>query len=447
MTSTPVSVGTRNYFQGQMPTTVSSGGDTTNSFSEILKNQKSEQRTEQEKQPLSQEKQARQVADAKPQSSREVVRKGSTETPSEEKVPVQDAVETAETKLLEETAEELEISMEELLEILGSLGLTPLALLQPENLQTLVLAAAGETDACSMVTDEGLFQTLQSLNALAEEVTAEIAQTTGKEPEEVQELLTQLTEENDESPATLGLQEQPAEEAGEEEPLQEVRRQPEAENGTAQQGTEPDGSQIMLERSMDGSARQGAEQPSGGDNQNMPLQVQTPQLPAQEAAQIGEAVPETYFDTDTELILQQITDYMRGQVTEGMSELEMQLHPESLGNLHVRLTAKEGALTAQFTAQNETVKAVLESQMIQLKETFREQGVTVEAIEVTVQSHRFDQQYSGGSGSAKEEERQPGRPARRRINLDLPSEEEMTEEEQLAAEMLRESGGTVDYSV
>lgn len=449
MTSTPVSVGTRNYFQGQMPTAVSSGGDTANSFSEVLKNQKSEQRTENEKQPVSQEKTSPKVADGKTKTARDVVRADKTDSAEavsdETAVPVQDAVEKAASDMLEKTAEELEIPVEELMEILNSLCMTPMDLLQQENLQAVVLAAAGETDACSLVTDEQLFQTLQSLNDALEDTVAEIAQATGKEPEEVQELLNRFAEENTQGVTETEQYGQPAEASDEEKPLRESKKQYEPQQSQTAAGTEPDGGQIMLERSMSGSTGQGSEQKAGAETQGMPAQVQTVQLQTQEAVQTVETVPAAHFDADTEMILRQITDYMKGQITEGVSELEMQLHPESLGNLHIRLTAKEGALTAHFTAQNETVKVALESQMIQLKETFREQGVTVEAIEVTVQSHRFDQQYSGGSSSAQEDGKQPGRSARRRINLNLP-EEELAEEERLAAEMLRESGGTVDYT-
>lgn len=446
MTSTPVSVGTRNYFQNQMPTAVSSGGDTTNSFSEVLKNQRSEQRTENEKTPVDREKQYSKSADGTAKTARDVVRADSKEIATDEAaLPVQDAVEKAASEMLEKTADELEISVEELMEILNSLCLTPMELLQPENLQAVVLEAAGETDVCSLVTDEQLFQTLQCLNDMLEDTVEEIAQATGKEPEEVQQLLAGFAGENAQDTAETVLVEQKPEASGEEKTYRETKKQsePQQTQTTAEAGQ--DGGQIMLERSMSASTGQGSEQRSGADTQSMPAQVQTVQLQTQEAVQTAETVPTAHFDADTELILQQITDYMKGQITEGVSELEMQLHPESLGNLHIRLTAKEGTLTAHFTAQNETVKAALESQMIQLKETFREQGVTVEAIEVTVQSHRFDQQYSGGSSSAKEDGRQPGRQARRRINLNLP-EEELAEEDQLAAEMLRESGGTVDYT-
>ena len=163
-----------------------------------------------------------------------------------------------------------------------------------------------------------------------------------------------------------------------------------------------------------------------------------------ESIQPGESVYE-YFDTDTENILRQITDYMRGQVTDGVSEMEMQLHPASLGTLHIHLISKEGVLTAQFTAQNETVKAALESQMVTLQDTFREQGITVESIEVMVSSHKFEQSYEEAENSTGNGNGQPGRHKARRITSITMDNEELTEEEILAKEVLMASGSTVEY--
>lgn len=449
MTSTPVSVGTRNYVPGQMPTVVSSGNDTTNSFSDVLKNQKSGQRTESDKQPVSQDKQETRMTDRNTKAVRDVVKPGRTQkAPDEVNVPTEDAVQEAAGDMLEKTADELDIPVEELMEILNSLSLTPMDLLQPENLQAVVIAAAGETDACSLVTNEQMFETLQNLtNALADTV-KEVAEATRLKPEEVQDLFAQFKQAAQAAETVDSGTEQPMVQDEEEEPLKTTERREENQQTGTVSDEEIDGSRIMLERSLSDRQEQGNGTPMENETRNPFAPVQTVQNQAQEIAQTVEtAAPTSFFDADTEMIMHQITDYMKAQVTEGMSELEMQLHPESLGNLHIKLTAKDGTLTAQFTAQNETVKAALESQMIQLKETFREQGISVEAIEVTVQSHRFDQQYGGGNSNMQGEDRQPGRPARRRINLNFPTEEELTEDEQLAADMLRESGGTVDYTV
>ena len=66
--------------------------------------------------------------------------------------------------------------------------------------------------------------------------------------------------------------------------------------------------------------------------------------------------------------MRQIMDYMKVSVKADSSELEMQLHPQSLGTLHIQMASRNGVVTANINAQNETVKAALQSQKVQLKE-------------------------------------------------------------------------------
>ena len=66
------------------------------------------------------------------------------------------------------------------------------------------------------------------------------------------------------------------------------------------------------------------------------------------------------------------------------------LNPENLGSVHVTVTAKEGIITAELTATNEAVKKALENQMQILKENFNNQGIKVEAVSVTIESHSFE---------------------------------------------------------
>lgn len=451
MTSTPVTAGIGTFFKGQVPAGTPTGSGVETSFSDVLKNQKSDQKAADtgKRAPKVKAENDTNKADndrVKPEDTAK-----SENTANQTKATdTKDAAGTESTKeasdaadkMLKKTAEKLGMSEEELLMIMNSLSLTPMDLLQAENLQAVLLAAAGETDACSMVTNEDLFTTFKDLTAELEQVLQEISEATGMDVSEVKEFLEVFADQAQKSEVL-------AETLPEEDEFTE--KKPEAKDGVAaatsvQEENAPDGAKIMLERSLekDSDADRGeGRELSGQTNpfaQEMAVSNQTESV---------QAAPESagYFDADTEMIFNQITDYIKGQITDGVSEVEMQLHPESLGTLHIRLTAKDGMLTAQFTAQNDAVKAALEGQMIQLKETFKEQGMSVEAIEVTVESHKFDQNFSENRGSMQQNDRRPSKQARRQINLNTSIEEEdLTEEEQLAAQVLRDSGGTVDYT-
>ena len=154
-------------------------------------------------------------------------------------------------------------------------------------------------------------------------------------------------------------------------------------------------------------------------------------------------------EVDTQDIMRQIMDYMKVQLKPETTSLEMQLHPANLGTLQIQMVTKGGSLTASFITQNEAVKAALESQMVQLQQSFEEQGIKVNSIEVTVQPHAFEQNLEQGREN-RSGQNQPGRGRNRRINLDALQDEaeleSLTAEEQLAAEMLRAGGNTVDYT-
>ena len=131
--------------------------------------------------------------------------------------------------------------------------------------------------------------------------------------------------------------------------------------------------------------------------------------------------------------------------------MELQLHPATLGNVRVQLAVTEGVLTATFTTENEAVRAALESQMLVLKQNFEEQGIKVEAVEVTVASHAFERNLDSSENGAGEEQTPEKKKSGRRISLtelmNEIEEEELSDEDRIVAEMMRQNGNTVDYTV
>ena len=144
--------------------------------------------------------------------------------------------------------------------------------------------------------------------------------------------------------------------------------------------------------------------------------------------------------------MNQVIESIHVSVKPETSDIEMLLNPESLGTVNVHLSSKEGTVTAQFTTQNEQVKAILEAQMIELKETFEAKGVKVDNIEVQVQTNAFAQEYENSRERNNQDEERTNRRARR-INLNALEEmpEELTEEEAISVSMMEANGSTVDY--
>ncbi len=457
MTSAPVSASTMSYFIGTSGAATSAGTDVSNSFSETLKNQKKDGITKETESIVTHGRvSARKTRQDSKLSKMEEDEMSSKDLTSQ----AQNQAEAIAGMMVTKTAKELGITEEEVMQLLDDLSMNPMDLLSSENLQVVVLAASGESDVCSLVTDENLFSSYKNLVNAVNDAMNQVSQATGLTLQEVKEIFDKLTsEEKDDFQAQSDLSSQSFEEG---QTLSAITESTEDEAGkktnvtghdlskNSTDGVESetqDGSRILLERSLkEGSDNKGNSDFTNESNPNPFAQNLMNQMPDA----VNEAVRDTigFFDADTEMIMNQITDYMKSQVVDGVTELDMQLHPENLGSLHVKLTSKEGVITAQFTAQNDIVKATLESQMVQLKETFKEQGVSVEVIEVLVESHRFDENLNqSNNGSMHGENRQETKSRGRRINLsNISDEEELTQEETLVKEMLKSNGNTVDYT-
>jgi flagellar hook-length control protein FliK len=150
-------------------------------------------------------------------------------------------------------------------------------------------------------------------------------------------------------------------------------------------------------------------------------------------------------------IINQITEHMKVNIKEEMTSMEIQLHPASLGTVKVMVEqAQGGGVTAKFTASTQEAGAALQTQLMQLRQQLDEQGIKVNAVEVTVDAHAFEQNLEQGNQQNASEQETKRQSRIRRINLgdpDLLQEDtlELDEETRLAAEMMAANGQTVDY--
>ena len=385
------------------------------------------------------------------------------------------------TKALQES---LDMTKEDLERAMELLGLSSAELLQPANITALLVEVTGVEDSLALVTDAPLYETWQALQETAGKLLEELADKLGVAPEEAAELLQNMTEtaqqaaegmgqlvtdENGDGTVLQNLADTATDESIKQSVTQDI---PSAETMVDGDATEaipesvsaPEGASEEMDNRSEGKndqpgRRQGNTAESGnGDSSRISGNEWNPAMGQMEATgrpfqteqtRRTDFLQEMSRANETEEIARQILDHMKVQVKEGVSELEMQLHPASLGNVHVLLVAKEGNITAQFTAQTEAVKAALESQMVQLREQFEEQGIKVDAVEVAVSNHQFEKQYQGDE--QREFQRNDRNKVRtRRINLEELEDEELdlllTDEEKLQADIMKKNGSTVDFT-
>lgn len=354
---------------------------------------------------------------------------------------------TAAAGLIEQIADTFGISVESVQELMADMNLQPVDLLQPENLSNLLLEAGGAQDSLSLLTNAELYSDYRMLMEQGRAALEAAGDETGIAP---QQLLQAVTEIQAETVVETGgpVVEIDVEEAGDEALVQTA--EPEAAEGSevpedmrpvrsAQESADDRGAK---DTEHNGGRRQ------GDADGNLMMQTIRSETFHSQAEAVREA--SSVWDVDTQDIMRQIMDYMKIQVKPGMSDLEMQLHPANLGTLQIHVASRGGALTASFVTQNEAVKAALESQMVQLKESFEAQGVKVEAIEVTVQTHQFEQNLEQGRGRQSQDTSEAKRNRTRRIRLDGADGAEIPDmpqqEDRLTAEMMAANGGTVDYT-
>lgn len=102
-------------------------------------------------------------------------------------------------------------------------------------------------------------------------------------------------------------------------------------------------------------------------------------------------------------IVNQVVMKVRLMAGENRQELEMHLKPESLGKLTLKIIHERGEVLARITAENEQVKAILESNMQLLKDALEKNGYTVQSLDVSVADR------NGGNQAAQTHQREHDR--------------------------------------
>ncbi len=352
-----------------------------------------------------------------------------------------------------EIAEALGISVEELEQVMAELNLEDMDLLNVDLLATLVTQLSGEQDLIGLVTNEKLYVTFQELSQKATEINNELTTKFGISNEELQAAMKQMVSKEElfgQALQNASTNEAVAANVNEQTSTKEAVE--EASNILTEDGEEMVPVKVVNQAGSQSTSQQDLSGETSGqefstNQEEGPVQIVgvTDQLAQKLDAIVNDNV--VLADTEnTERIIRQLVDYIKVNANPTVTEMELQLQPASLGNVQVQVALKDGQLTAQFRAQNEVAREAIENQMVQLKETLQEQGIKVEAIEVTIASHEFERNLE--QNQADHQEQQGESHSKRKVNLDMINELDedlLTDEEQILVDMMKENGNTVDY--
>jgi len=414
------------------------------------------------------------------QNAEEVTAESTTENTTETITEdIKAVLEDTGKELLTVIADELGVDIDDIEKAMSVLGLNYVSILNPDNMAMLVAQVAGDEGISAIVTNSDLYSSLKSLTDTITTMQHNIMNQLGLSEEQMESAVNTDVNNEDMKEAMGDAQMMANPEAGKEtaEGTNEFNAiqldligknqkfnfnlQVETSNYEMQKTPEIAAPEITVVETQSmgqqsSNLGQGFNMMNGGNQNamtwndflgNIAFNIQNIEAMTEE---FTEAVQVAH--TSAEDIINQITEYMKISVKPDMTSMEMQLHPQSLGSLNVMIeTAKDGNIIARFTTADATVKAAIESQLATLQQKFDEQGVKVNAIEVTVQSHAFEQNLEQGNDNQNfaNEENQKATKSLRRINLrELTTEdaEELDDSEKLNAEMMEINGGTVDYS-
>lgn len=398
---------------------------------------------------------------------------------------------------VEEFAKEVQKEVKELLGVddaqleaaMKELGLTYQDLMDPVNLANLVMNLTGEEDQLGLLMNADFQELMQNVEVLSKNLLQELGMT----PQEVAEVFAQLeqnaaqiTEEvpqqmqevTDTQADVLKVQqtddvqitEQKSQVTGLTETNAAATESVESD-GNVQNVEEPVSQEVRVENNQTASQQEGQQEEAPENSmtteddasllqQNDTTEksiftehtfqqtVQTIRTDNITAAPTTAVPQNVVFNTLD--VIRQVSEFTRVMYQGDTTSMEMQLNPENLGKIYVQVTAKEGVVTAHLAVQNEIVKEALENQTIQLRENMNQQGIKVEAVEVTIASHEFERNLEQNQqGSAQDEQReQASKSPRRNISMNQLDELSglMSEEEMLVAKIMRDNGNSVDFT-
>ena len=407
-----------------------------------------------------------------------------------------DTLDQFQSDVVRTVAEQLGVSEDSVKDMMESLGLTAFDLLNPENIAQLAMQLTGETSPMDLLMNDQFQGLMQQIDQLGGQLANELE----LQPAQMDELIAQmdilqtpetLTDEEMQILNDAAGQQTTADtvstdimpelaQTDEVQPMDKqadvFQKEPKSDEVRTQQPQAQETKQTAEQQTMEQQTMEQQTDAGDGDSQTGD-QVKTAQpekmtadrsssdvaktqtamqmqdtAGVQTMAHAADVTSETsYISVDTMDLLEQVAEQIRVNVSEGTSSMEMQLNPENLGKVYVNISSKEGMIHAQLAASNEAVRAALETQVADLRQNLNQAGVKVDAIEVTVASHEFEKNLEQNQENEKQQgERQQEQSRGRRRNLNLSSLDGlsglMTEEETLAAQMMRENGNSMDVT-
>ena len=319
--------------------------------------------------------------------------------------------------------DELDVSDEDIAKAMEVLGMTATDLLSVVKVTELVGELTG-TDAITLITDDDMLSRLTSVLDVVNAAQQDIADMSGGNVEDVSDVIATANTEADVNKDVTDNVVSNNQPAAIEESLSDMLAKKITTDGSAKQ------------QNNAGEQNHNTETyGSVADNMIQSMSDSFADIITEDTAYVSEAD-----------IVNQVIDQIKLTSGKELTSIEVMLNPERLGSVHVTVSAKNGILTAQIAAQNEQVKTALENQMTTLRENFENQGIKVDAVEITVMTHQFEAGQNFGQNES--ERKQSERKLNKKLDLSAYDDEvddEFSDDELRRKDSIQNGNSSVEY--
>lgn len=319
--------------------------------------------------------------------------------------------------------DELDVSDEDIAKAMEVLGMTATDLLSVVKVTELVGELTG-TDAITLITDDDMLSRLTSVLDVVNAAQQDIADMSGVNVEDVSDVIATANTEADVNKDVIDNVVSNNQPAAIEESLSDMLAKKITTDGSAKQ------------QNNAGEQNHNTETyGSVADNMIQSMSDSFADIITEDTAYVSEAD-----------IVNQVIDQIKLTSGKELTSIEVMLNPERLGSVHVTVSAKNGILTAQIAAQNEQVKTALENQMTTLRENFENQGIKVDAVEITVMTHQFEAGQNFGQNES--ERKQSERKLNKKLDLSAYDDEvddEFSDDELRRKDSIQNGNSSVEY--
>ena len=123
--------------------------------------------------------------------------------------------------------------------------------------------------------------------------------------------------------------------------------------------------------------------PNGSSESGQPLALQSATPMNTVVGGTGQ-LPGTLMRMTDETVMEQITGKLQTVLRSGLTEVRIQLRPESLGEVSMRIRMEDDVVVAKIEVQNQQVKEIMERNLPMLKDALAQQNITAGSFDVQV---------------------------------------------------------------